>query len=258
MARTPHAVRAHGACSREDPAPKLSPTRRIARPAIPFDLPALRVDRGAVRFAERTRAMIERMASLAPSPYRYGSQLALEQFPRFNDLGLFAEFAIANTVTEEPEPRREPALRLENRYEGIGFVGVVSGHDHAVVAGELSGSRHLGPLLERARGRLVGTLASGEQSDGEVRFEVEHGGQRRIYALGFVIGASAPTRSRAWLVHEDGGRSHPLELSLEAGSTYAGVVELDDTPELVTRVVVALSSTSGEIGVHDLFVIAYG
>ena len=30
----PHAVSAHGACSRDDPAPKLSPTSRIFRPAI--------------------------------------------------------------------------------------------------------------------------------------------------------------------------------------------------------------------------------
>ena len=31
----PHAVSAHGACSRDEPAPKLSPTSRIFRPAIP-------------------------------------------------------------------------------------------------------------------------------------------------------------------------------------------------------------------------------
>src|SRR3989304_3604746 len=31
----PHAASAHGACSRDEPVPKLSPTRRIARPAIP-------------------------------------------------------------------------------------------------------------------------------------------------------------------------------------------------------------------------------
>ena len=34
MARMPYAVSAHGACSRDDPAPKLSPASRIARPAI--------------------------------------------------------------------------------------------------------------------------------------------------------------------------------------------------------------------------------
>ncbi len=95
--------------------------------------------------------MLEHMASLAPSPYRYGSELALVQFPRFNDLGLFSEFAIANTVMEEPAPRREPALRLQNLYDGIGFVGIISGHDHEPRSAELSGSIHLQPLLDRAR-----------------------------------------------------------------------------------------------------------
>lgn len=235
-----------------------SATGRIARPAIPFDLPALRVDTSAARFAARTRAMLERMASLAASPYRYGSELALTQFPRFNDLGLFAEFAIANTVMEEPAPRREPALRIENRYPGIGFVGVVSGHDHAIGEGELSGSMHLQPLLERARGRLLATLPDGRIEDGVVHFDVDAGGERRVYAIGFVIAATSPTRLEATLAREDGTASPPVDVKLDAGAAYAGVVELHPAPELVRRVSVRLSSGSGELDVHDLFVITYG
>ena len=235
-----------------------SATGRIARPAIPFDLPPLGVNDAAARFADRTRAMLERMDSLAPSPYRYGSQLALSQFPRFNDLGLFAEFAVANTVMEEPAPRREPGLRIPNLYEGIGFVGVVSGHDHQIRDGELSSSMHLGPLLERARGRLLGTIAEAEVEDGEARFDIAEVGQRRVYAAGFVVTAAAPTRVEAHVVHEDGSRSEPVDLKLEAGSTYAGVVELEAVPSLARAVRVRLSSATGEVGVHDVFVIAYG
>jgi hypothetical protein len=235
-----------------------SATGRIARPAIPFDLPALGVNDSAARFADRTRAMIERIHSLAPSPYRYGSELALEQFPRFNDLGLFTEFAIANTVMEEPAPRREPALRIRNEYDGIGFVGIVSGHDHEVSDGELSGSMHLQPLLERARGELVGTLEDAEIVDGEVRFPIAAVGRLRVYAAGFVVTASAPTKVEAHLEREDGSRSRPIELALDAGSTYAGVVELEAEPHLVSTVGLRLSSTSGAVGVHDLFVMTYG
>jgi hypothetical protein len=235
-----------------------SATGRIERPAIPFDLPALGVDESAVRFADRTRAMLEHIHSLAPSPYRYGSELALQQFPRFNDLGLFTEFALANIVTEEPAPRREPALRIPNRFDGIGFVGVVSGHDHEVREGELSESIHLQPLLERARGRLLGTLSDAQVVDGEARFDITPDGQRRVHAVGFVVTAAAPTRVEAHLVHEDGSRSEPVDLSLEAGSTYAGVVELEAAPAFTETVRVRLSSTSGEIDVHDLFVLAYG
>ena len=235
-----------------------SGTGRIARPAIPFDLPALGVNAAAARFADRTRAMIERIHSLAPSPYRYGSELALAQFPRFNDLGLFTEFAVANTVMEEPAPRREPALRIHNEYDGIGFVGIVSGHDHEVGDGELSGSMHLQPLLERARGELVGTLADAEIVDGEARFPISAAGRLRVYAAGFVVTASAPTKVEAHLEREDGSRSQPIELELDAGSTYAGVVELEAEPHLAATVGVRLSSTSGEVGVHDLFVMTYG
>jgi hypothetical protein len=235
-----------------------SATGRIERPAIPFDLPALGINDAAVRFAGRTRAMIEHMRSLAPSPYRYGSELAFEQFPRFNDLGLFAEFAVANTVAEEPEPRREPLLRIANLHEGIGFVGVVSGHGHAVSDGELSGSVHLRPLLERARARLVGTLAEASVDAGVARFEPADDGRRRVYAAGFVVSASSPTRVVARVVGTDDDGPDPVEVRLDPGSTYAGVVEIDPVPALAHAVTVELSSATGEIGVHDVFVIAYG
>jgi len=235
-----------------------SATGRIARPAIPFDLPALRTDTSAVRFAERTRAMMEHIASLARSPYRYGSELALTQFPRFNDLGLFSEFAIANTVMEEPAPRREPGLRLENRHPGIGFVGVISGHDHEVGDGELSGSLHLGPLLERSRGRLDATLADASAVADGMRFEIEDGGERRCYALGFVVEAGVSFGLTAELAYADGSSSAPVEVKLDAGSTYAGVVELDASPDLVATISVHLPSAEGDAVIRDLFVISYG
>ena len=236
-----------------------SATGRIARPAIPFDLPALGVNEAAVRFADRTRAMIARMGSLAPSPYRYGSELELAQFPRFNDLGLFSEFAVANTVMEEPTPRREPALRIANLYQdGVGFVGVISGYEHEVGEGELSGSLHLQPLLERSRGRLVATLAQAMVEDGVARFAIDAAGERRVYAAGFVVTASASSRVVATLELEDGAAAEPVELTLAEGSTYAGLVELDDNPHLVSAVTIALSSGTGDIDVHDLFLISYG
>ena len=185
--------------------------------------------------------------------------MPLEQFPRFNDLGLFTEFAIANTVMEEPAPRREPALRIPNLYQsGIGFVGVISGYDHEPAAGELSGSIHLQPLLERARGRLVATLREAEIESGEAHFELDPVGDRRIYAAGFVVSASAPTRVLASQRRADGSTSQPVELELEAGHSYAGIVELDADPSLVRSVTVSLASGSGQIEVHDLFVLAYG
>ena len=235
-----------------------SATGRIARPAIPFDAPTIRDDTSALRFADRTRAMMERMASLAPSPYRYGSELALTQFPRFNDLGLFSEFAIANTVMAEPAPRREPGLRIENRYPGIGFVGDIGGYDHEVQDGELSGSMHLAPLLERSRGRLEATLSSATALPGGWHFDIEDRGQRRCYALGFAITAVATGRLTAELGRPDGSTSEPVEVKLKAGSTYAGVVELDPSPDLASTLDVLLPAAEEGAVLFDLFVISYG
>lgn len=258
-----------------------SATGRIDRPAIRFELATQRVDTSATRFATRTRAMIERLGSLATSPYRYGSELELSQFPRFNDLGLFTEFAIANTVMEEPRPRREPGLRLENVYRGIGFIGSIDGHDHEARAGELSESIHLGPLLERCRGRLesswvadpeavAATLTAGNASSAEsgwviradeaidVRLAVDAAGRRRIQALGFVLRTAEPTGLELWLRREDGTTTDPIEVKLGGATTYAGVVELDSVPSLASEVGVRLLPGRGETLVHDLFVLSYG
>ncbi len=259
-----------------------SATGRIARPAIPFELPALRTDRSAVRFAERTRATMALLRSLEPSPYHYGSQLALAQFPRFNDLGLFAEFAIANTVMAEPQLRREPRLRLENLLPGTGFVAEISGTAHRPRRGDLSGSMHMGPLLERARGRLVaswaaapddvaGTLRAGTATEveagwqlsgangrAEVTFDIDAGGRRRCYALGFVMVAPGPARLELRLRHGDGDRSAPLEVQLSTAGTYAGVVEFEALPSLASAATLGVESAPGGPLVHDLFVVSYG
>ena len=144
--------------------------------------------------------MMAHIRSLAPRPYRYGSELHLTQFPRSNDLGLFSEFAVANTFAGATELVREPLLRLENRYEGIGFVGDLADAATAVGPGWLTDSIHLPPLLEHVRGRLETRLdpADGPRSVGTGRGRrLRHHARRRAprLALGFVVGAVAPAGS---------------------------------------------------------------
>jgi len=259
-----------------------SATGRIDRPALAFNLPALRIDRSALRFLERTQQTIERLRSLEPSPYHYGSQLALEQFPHFNDLGLFAEFAIANVVAEEPQPRREPRRRLPNRYPGAGFVGLISGFDHLPGRGDLSASPHLAPLLERARARLEASWATadpasrarslrrGSLSDvaagwqlasqddrAEVSWTVDAAGRRRCYALGFVMTVAGATRLELELEHPADPVRRPVEVTLESAGTYAGVVEFEALPELIVAATLRIHAAGATI-VHDLFVFSYG
>jgi hypothetical protein len=259
-----------------------SATGRIARPAIPFDLPVLRTDTSATRFAQRTRDMLAYMRSLAPSPYHYGSQLALSQFPHFNDLGLFAEFAVANVVAGEPEPRREPRLRLENRYAGTGFVARISDTGHQPLLGDLSRSVHLEPLLERARGRLEASWAAqpermaaslrwgsarptgdgwrliGARGLAEVNLSLQTDGQRRCHALGFVLGTPGEASLRLELRRPDGSAGPVTQVTLDGAGTYAGVVEFEARPEVVSTAVISLRLSGGECLIYDLFVISYG
>src|SRR5450759_1170339 len=64
MARTPHARSAQGACSREDPAPKLSPTRRIWRPAL---CGSSMNDIGSRRFPSGVKRQSKNSASARPA-----------------------------------------------------------------------------------------------------------------------------------------------------------------------------------------------
>ena len=104
-----------------------SATGRIDRPAVPFDLPTIETNTAARRFSARTQATLAHLRSLEPRPYTYGSQLRLEWFPRPNDLGRFAEFALANLAAGLAQPARSAALRLRNLHEGIGLVADLAG-----------------------------------------------------------------------------------------------------------------------------------
>jgi hypothetical protein len=250
-----------------------SATGRIARPAVPFELPTLETDTSAHRFIPRTLATLERIRSLEPRPYRYGSQLRLSQFPRFNDLGLFVEFAVANVVAGLTAPRREPVLRIQNTYEGMGFLAEIGSHDHRPRPGDISGSVHMPQLIEHLRGRLElvlsdlgeplvqrgdGRILPGTEAPSRLVLPVAAEGRRRCHALGFELGVAGPVDLEVRLVHDDGPRGEPLRMRLEGAGTWAGVMELDDTPRLASEVVVSLASGGKEIEVHDLFLISYG
>ena len=238
-------------------------TGRLApRPAVSFDLPVLREDVSARRFVERTQATIARIRSLAPRPYRYGSELRLTQFPRSNDLGLFTEFAVGNTLAGATEPPHDHLLRLQNRYEGIGFVGDLSGATVPVGPGWLSGSIHFSMLLEHVRGRLDVRLepADGRRSvvsDEAVRLNIENGEERRAYALGFVLATTAPGELAFHLEHDDGDPSPPVRIALDTPGVFGGLVELDPRP-LLARRATARVRAGGDAELFDLFLISYG
>ena len=215
-------------------------------PVRPAD-PARGRQRATVRRADAGDDGAHPLAG-APARTATAASCASTQFPRSNDLGLFSEFAVANTVGGATELVREPLLRLENRYEGIGFVGDLADAATAVGPGWLSDSIHLPPLLEHVRGRLETRLdpAEGPRSVGrgeDVGFDITPGDERRAYALGFVVETIGRRRARA-LARARRRRAERARsrIALDDAGTYAGVVELDARPLLARRAVARVRS----------------
>jgi hypothetical protein len=257
---------------------------RLPRPAIPFDIPTKEVDTSAHRFIERTQAMIERMRSLEPRPYVYGSQLAFPQFPVFDDLGRFAEFGIANMAAGLAEAGRGPAMRFTNLWPGVGFVCDLSDTGFQPDPAAFSGSAHGRALFEHMRARLEASLAGGvdgtiadlglrrgttvvgpagwtlRPEGGVARLEAELSldGRRRCASIGFVLGSPAPLRLRVHLAETGGAASDPTVIDLPASDALAGVVEVASRPLALAACTIEIESDAAEMILADLFVVTYG
>ncbi len=239
-----------------------SATGRLPRPGLPFDLATIRVDTKAQRFAPQTRAMMERIHSLAPKPFLYGSQLGLSHFPVPNDLGRFAEFAIVNMSAGFEEAERGPAFRLKNHYPAVGFVGDLGTTEYEASPGCLSSSDHARALADHVRGEVCTTSEATEvvleSGSASLSLDVSAPGQRRRYALGFVISTDAPLRLSAQNKRHDGSTGASVSAELTTDSTWAGVLDLDERPHPVERVDVSFSGAGTTVRVLDLFLLSYG
>jgi hypothetical protein len=259
-----------------------SATGRIDRPGLEFDLPTRAVNDAASRFSTRTQAMLDRLHTLEPRPYMYGSQLAFSYFPRPNDLFRFGEFAIANQAAGLARPGRVAATRLKNLYRGVGLVADTSGMAVAPTRDGLSSSVHGQALLAHMRGRLEATLSTtdapapraaqgslvvpvGEPARltlasgvGEVVVSLPGGGMRRCYYLGFVLGSVAPARLAAQVERTDDGASTPVEMHAPASRSVAGVVEVEPHPVHGRQLRLRVESEAAELTLYDLFVISTG
>jgi hypothetical protein len=259
-----------------------SATGRIARPAVPFDIKTIATDDSARRFGARTRQTLERLHRLDPRPYAYGSQLALEYFPRPNDLFRFGEFAIANTAAGLAEPARVAATRLKNRYPGIGLVADLAETGYRPERDGLTTSLHTEVLLQHMRGRLATSLSSAGQlpmramagtfdippagpahlalqrGRADLTLELAHDEVLRSYTLGFVVSSSAGALLEASVVDHDGASGEPVAMELPASTVVAGIVEVEPRPVGGALLRLRASGESRRLDVYDLFVIATG
>jgi hypothetical protein len=260
-----------------------SATGRIDRPAVPFDVPTVETNAAAQRFSERTSRTITWLRQLEAQPYSYGSQLRLEWFPRPNDLGRFAEFAIANLAAGLVRPARFAALRLRNLHHGVGLVADLSATGYQPRRDGFSGSVHAEVLIAHMRGRLETSLSQGGQAHpvtaGEGTLSVPQGEPARLelvagstdlqmvlpatemlrcWSLGFVVGCAAPLRIEFRVDRVDASSSEPVQLDLPASPCLAGIIEVEPTPQHATRLRLRVSSEAGHIDLHDLFAVSHG
>lgn len=259
-----------------------SATGRIARPAVGFDVPTIEVNDNAGRYSERTQAMIERLRSLDPRPYQYGSHIGFEYFPRPNDLFRFGEFAVANYAAGLVEPRRFATVRLKNLYRGIGLVADISDREVAPARDALSTSLHVEALVEHMRGHIINGLTpepdlpiiatSGSLEvpaegpamvtplDGVAEIEIPFGveGMLRCHHLGLLAAAEAPVLVTAVVERADGSTSKPVAFELPAATSAAAVVEIEPKPQTGQRMRVRLETAATSVTLYDLFVIATG
>jgi hypothetical protein len=259
-----------------------SATGRIDRAAVPFDVPTIAVDGAAQRFSARTQATLARLSGLEPQPYMYGSELRLPWFPRPNDLGRFAEFAIANLAAGLVEPQRFAASRLRNVYPGVGLVTDLASVGYQPVRGGLSGSPHLRVLVEHMRGRVDADLLAPREGlatraltghlhttrdgpvslgltagTGELLLELPSDPMLRCWSIGFLAGSATPVRLEARVDHEDETTSEPVSLELPASSCVAGIVEVEHAPCHAARLRLQVSGEA-DFYLFDLIAISTG
>jgi hypothetical protein len=242
-----------------------SATGRIDRPAVPFDVPTIATDTAAQRFADRTRAELERLRSLEPRPYMYGSQLHLAWFPRPNDLGRFAEFALANLAAGLPEPARSAATRLRNLHDGIGLVADLAVAGYQPEPGALSRSAHLAVLVEHMRGRVEASLVEAAPvtvalagGQAEVGLDLPDTEMLRCWYAGFLVAAPVAVQLELCVEREDGTRSAPVRVAMPASTALGGVVEVEPEPCHATRLLVRASGELPALEVFDLVAVSAG
>ncbi len=259
-----------------------SATGRPARPAVPWDLPTLATDMTAQRFSEVTQATIERLHRLDPRPYNYGSQLAIEYFPRPNNLFRFGEYAVANLAAGLDEPERFATVRVKNLYRGVGLVTDLSDYDFSPARDAFTDSAHAQALVDHLGGHVATSLArDGElpmmaiegtlaiPDVGPARLDLPGGSAEvtlqlpseetlRCYTLAFLFGSEAMVRVEAVVTRRDGKGGDPVRLKLPASGSVVGVVEVEPLPQHGAAMRLRFESEGGQLDVYDLFVIAYG
>jgi hypothetical protein len=258
-------------------------THAFPLPPVPFDIPAS-PDEAADRWVPRTRAIMAEMRALPPSPYRYGSRLRMEGFPRNDQFSAQAAAVVSNELAGLSQPRKQRSFdlpRLPGLRGAVGSAAVPEASAYVPAAGRFLGSVHLRQQLAWLEASIAwavgeawppelvvadGALARGDDGrwalapggvGGSVRLEGGVAGDPRCHVLVFALVIGAPTALALEAAPaEDVDRWAPCaRVELPSAGTWLGLVALDEDPQVTRAVRVSLE---GAADVLDLALATYG
>jgi hypothetical protein len=235
-------------------------THAYQLPEVPFDI-AGEPDHVVDRWVPRTKAILEEMRALSPHPYRYGSHLALPDFPRSDQFRVQAATLVSNEIAGLERPRKQRAFDPLPMPGLRGAVARAEEHGYEAAPGRLLRSVHAQLQIRWLQGDVAWSAVDADDpatvSAAEPITIAEPGPPLRHHALLFAIAVPAPARVEV-AVRVPGGAWDPaVGFPLEVAGTYLGFVALDEAPRTVDAVRVAFEGPAS-VEIHDLALIAYG
>jgi hypothetical protein len=254
-------------------------THAFRLPEVPFDIPG-EPDHAVDRWVPRTKALIDEMRTLSPRPYRYGSHLALPDFPRSDQFRVQAASLITNEMAGLDRPRKQrefdplpmPGIR--------GAVARAEDHGYVAAPGRLLGSIHTEHQVRWLEGEIVwslvgstappaiegGSLAREDGASGwhgtvvadDASITIDASGRPlRQHAVLIAIGTPAATQVRLLTRNGDGAWEEAVTVALPRDGTYLGFIALDDRPRTVDDVRLTVSGVAS-FELLDLALVSYG
>jgi hypothetical protein len=224
--------------------------------------------------------VLEEMRALSPRPYRYGSHLALADFPRSDQFGVQAASVVSNEMAGLDRPAKMRAFDTLPMPGVRGAVARAEDHGYEVAPGRLMGSLHTEHQVRWLEGVIVWSLADPSERPSLDGGALERPDERsawratvtgedagltidatghplRQHALLFAIRVPAPARLSVDAGSAGGPWEPAVTIALARDGSYLGFVALDDRPRTIDAVRVLVSGVP-TFELFDLVLVAFG
>jgi hypothetical protein len=235
-------------------------THGFRLPEVPFDIPG-EPDHAVDRWVPRTKAVLEEMRALSPRPYRYGSHLALRDFPRADGFSVQAASLVSNEMAGLDRPRKQREFDPLPLPGVRGALARAEDHGYEAAAGGLLASLHTRHQLrwleaDATWSALGAAAAAPVRADAPVTIDAV-GPPLRQHALLLAVRVAAPARVAIDVQEPDRPWREAVALPLAREGTYLGLVALDERPTTLAAVRVSVADVPS-FELLDLALVAYG